>query len=356
MPRLFFVFILLVFLTGIPGCLHGSEKDSFAQTTTKTRAAQQKKPLEISMVGDILLAASVGRVMDNYGVEYPWAATAGQLRRSDLTLGNLENSVGTSGSPQKKTYTFQAKPKTLQGLVYAGFDVVTLANNHSLDFGQTALRETMTNLKKYKINYTGAGENWTEAARPLFLERQGYKIAVLGFTRVIPDPFWAAKDNRPGLAAAYDPFPVLEAIKETRPKADLIIVNIHWGKEDAPFPEEYQPKLAKAMVDAGADIIMGHHPHVLQGIEIYKGKIIAYSLGNFVFTNRTGKPMDSMILKTWFDPLGFTRLRLDPIVLHMARPQPANLADKERILNKLRKLSTPFGTKINKNGEILLKY
>jgi len=348
---------LLIILTGATGCLDRITREADPIIINREQSSPKTgKTLNITMVGDILLAAAVGKVMDIHGFDYPWSATAGQLRQADLAIGNLETSVGSRGTRQPKTYTFQAKPETLQGLVYAGLDIVTVANNHSLDFGLTGLRETLTNLNNYKIHHVGAGNNWAEATRPVILERQGYKIAVLGFTRVIPNPNWAAKEDRPGLATAYDPKPVLDAIMATRPQADLVVVNIHWGKEGAAFPEEYQQKLAKALVDSGADIVMGHHPHVLQGVEIYRGKLIAYSLGNFVFSNKTGAPMDSVMLKARYGPTGFTELSLEPLTLYMTRPQPAQGQERKRILRKLQTLSAPFGTEINDKGEINISY
>ncbi|MGE5473635.1 MAG: CapA family protein [Ignavibacteriales bacterium] len=251
-----------------------------------------KKGITISFVGDILLASRIGRKIDSEGANYPFEKVKDYLSSSDLAVGNLESSIAVTGTPvQGKEYTFRADPKVIGGLKYSGLDILSLANNHVLDFGKEALVETLGHIEDGGLSYIGAGEDIDEAFKPVIVEIKKKKIAVFGASRVIPAVSWYAGENAPGVAGVYNPDRLIEEIKTVKSNVDYIIVYMHWGTEKETVSNKIQRSLARKVIDNGADVVVGTHPHVLQGFEFYKGKIIAYSLGNFIFTNYNNPTM-----------------------------------------------------------------
>ena len=164
-----------------------------------------------------------------------------------------------------------------------GIDLVTLANNHALDFGTDALVDTLDTLDQAGILHVGAGRNLDEAKEPVIAELKGMKIGFIGASRVIPETSWNATSTKPGMLVTYDPALTVQEIEKLDEVCDYVVVYVHWGIERAEHPEEYQRTMGRQYIDAGADLVVGSHPHVLQGIEYYEGKPIVYSLGNFVF-------------------------------------------------------------------------
>lgn len=360
MKRMIILTCLLTLLT-TSGCqlLEGSNLFKKNQPSREINPNQQSAEtnndstnnLRMIMVGDILLASTVEKLMDANGVDYPWLKVQDLLQEADLAIGNLETSVAVSGQPLIKQYTFQARPDSLVGAQAAGMDVLTTANNHTLDFGPEALLETIENLKHYDLKTAGAGENEHAAFQPAQIQAKGRRIAVLAASRVIPTPDWRAEKQRPGLATTYDPSLLLEAITAAKQENDLVVVSVHWGKELALYPEDYQIDLAHQYIDAGADVVLGHHPHVLQGLEIYKGKVIAYSLGNFIFSSRSEITRDSALLMVEQDPDGGLTPTIIPAYITAGQPNPQDpTTDPNGILAKLRALSEPFNTIIDTQG------
>jgi poly-gamma-glutamate synthesis protein (capsule biosynthesis protein) len=259
----------------------------------------------------------VGFVAEKKGTEYLFDGVSSVFQSDDLTVGNLESCVATCGSAVDKEFTFRASPDVLPGLVSSGIDAVSLANNHSLDFGRDAFLETLRHLRENGIPYCGAGRNIDEAYKPALLEAKGRSVALIGASRVIPFPDWWAKENRPGLAQAYQPVRLLDEVEHARSDADIVVVFLHWGVELAIMPEKYERELAHDLIDSGADLVIGSHPHILQGFEYYKGKLIAYSLGNFVFTNRD---KNTVILQTVFVDGKFKSASIIPCRIRNYRP------------------------------------
>lgn len=205
---------------------------------------------------------------------------------------NQEFPFGTTGEAMEdKQYTFRVDPKYASVLPELGADIVTLANNHMLDFGRGPLAETLTALDGAGILHVGAGQNLEEAKALKTMEAVGRVIGFLGATRVIPEHSWTASRSNSGLFTTYDPTKLLGEIQAAKQQCDYVVVYVHWGIERNTEPEEYQKSLARQYIDAGADAVIGAHPHVLQGIEYYQGKPIFYSLGNFIFANRTYETM-----------------------------------------------------------------
>ena len=261
--------------------------------------------VRLVFVGDIMLDDGPGRVVA--AGRDPLAAFADQLRDADYTLGNLECPIATVGQPlDNKIFAFRADPRVLS-VLKGRFDALALANNHSGDYGKAAFLETMRHLDAAGIAHFGGGHNLATAHAPLWIERGGLRIAVLGYNEFKPRSFEAGPDW-PGVAWSEDS-QVLADIRAARAAgADLVIPFMHWGWEREPAPDERQRGLARRMIDAGADLVIGGHPHVTQGAEYYRGKLIVYSLGNFVFDGFDQPPEKlGWLLRLTLDRTGLLR-------------------------------------------------
>jgi len=302
----------------------------------------------ITFVGDIALASGVGKVAAAHGTESLFADVKQVLLHDDLTVANLECAVATRGTPAKKKYTFLAAPPLLRGLRDGGVDAVSLANNHSLDYGRDALMETLRHLQDAHLPAAGAGADLEAATRAVPVRAGRLKVALIAASRVLPADAWRAAVGRPGVAQAYDPERLLAGIRAARATADIVVVYLHWGKERALRPQPYQRSLARSCIDAGAHLVVGAHPHVLQGFEYHRGRLIAYSLGNFVFNNRT--PTTAMVQTTFRDG---AMIRATVIPCHIADYRPrviTNPGARRRVLRDLAARS--YGVRIGDDGEI----
>lgn len=242
-------------------------------------AQAQQAQVTLVFAGDIVLddvaGAMIARGQD------PFAAFAPLFKNADIRLGNLECVVATTGSAGDKNYTFRAHPRVLP-ILKRHFDAMALANNHSGDYGREAFAEMLDLLPPAGLQFFGGGRNLTEAHTPLIVERKGLRIALLGYNEFMPRSF-EADSGAPGVAWSEDE-QVVADIRAARSvhKADLVIPVMHWGWENEPVSNTRQRQLARRMVDAGADAVIGGHPHVTQDIEHHRGKPIVYSVGNFV--------------------------------------------------------------------------
>lgn len=235
----------------------------------------------IAFVGDVMLDDTPGRVVRS-GRD-PFAHVAHWLRDADVRVANLEAIVATTGQPVPgKPYTFRAHPRVLKPLA-RHVDAVGLANNHAGDYGPVALADTLRRLDAAGIRRFGAGHTLAEAHEPLIVERNGLRVALLAYNEFMPRSFEADVDQ-PGIAWSENE-QVTRDIARARAvhRADLVIPFMHWGWEREPHTTVRQQQLARRMIDAGADAVVGGHPHVTQGADTYKGKPIIWSLGNFVF-------------------------------------------------------------------------
>jgi len=236
---------------------------------------------DLTFVGDVMVAEEPGALITS-GAD-PLAAVAKYLGPKRLRIANLECVIATTGTPEIKPFTFRAEPRTLPAIAKY-FDGVSVANNHSGDFGKAAFAEQLDLLDAARLPYFGGGRDLAAAHRPWIVERDGLRIALLGYVEFKPRSFEAGA-VRPGVAWSGEDEQVLRDIRAAREQshADIVIPFMHWGWEDEGYPSERQRVFARQMLDAGADMIVGGHPHVTQGAEIYRGKPIVYSLGNFLF-------------------------------------------------------------------------
>jgi poly-gamma-glutamate synthesis protein (capsule biosynthesis protein) len=312
-----------------------------------------EKPLTVNFVGDILLDDEVDTSIKKFGIDFPFSRASALLRKADITFGNLETSVSNRGKPaSNKQFTFRSRPETLQSLVNAGFDGVSLANNHTLDYGIAALQDTISNLKKYKLGYTGAGNNQDDAFRPFIKNVHGKKVAIIGISRVLPEVSWYAGKNKAGIAQGYTMEPMMTYIKKAVKQSDHTIVYIHWSKERTDYPEAYARKYAKAFIDAGADAVIGSHSHSLHGIEWYKNKPIFYSLGNFVFASKAVKSQTSMIVNLTFAG-GKVLPKVIPMKIVKTQPRPMDITYNKTTYAKLNKIS--YNAAVKPNGDVVKK-
>lgn len=269
--RLVPAFIFLLFLAASPGS--GQEPVPPAREQT------------LLFVGDIMLSRGVGRRMvaeNDY--TYPFQLIREDLAAADLTFANLECPVSDQGKEKGHLYSFRADPKAIDGLLAAGIDVVSVANNHMYDWGPEALLDTVRRLREAGIRPVGAGANDLEAHYPQLVQIGDLRLAFLTYVEIQPQ-YAAAAPGKPGVAW-LEPERVLADIRFARPLADLVIVSPHWGVEYATKPTRAQIELAHKIIDAGADLLVGTHPHVVQPVEEYNGRWIAYSLGNFIFDQK----------------------------------------------------------------------
>jgi poly-gamma-glutamate synthesis protein (capsule biosynthesis protein) len=236
--------------------------------------------VKLIFVGDIMLDDGPGKAIA--AGRDPLAPFAALLAEADYRIGNLECPIATVGQPMdSKIYNFRADPRVLS-VLKGRFDALAVSNNHSGDYGQAAFLETLDFLKQTGITSFGGGRDLSEAHAPLWIEKNGLRIAVLGYNEFKPRSFEAGP-NWPGIAWSEDSHVVADIRAARAAGADLVIPFMHWGWENEPAPDERQRHLARLMIDVGADAVVGGHPHVTQGSEIYRGKPIIYSLGNFVF-------------------------------------------------------------------------
>lgn len=242
--------------------------------------ATRAEPVRLVFAGDIMLDDGPGRTIAAGGD--PLAAFAPLLTGADYAIGNLECPIATGGKAlDNKIYTFRAHPRVLE-VLKGRFDALAVSNNHAGDYGKAAFVETLERLEKSGIRSFGGGRNLAAAHAPLWIEKGGLRIAVLGYSEFKPRSFEAGPDW-PGVAWSEDSQVVADIRAARAAGADLVIPFMHWGWEREPGPGERQRELARTMIDAGADLVVGGHPHVTQGAEYYRGRPIVYSLGNFVF-------------------------------------------------------------------------
>ncbi len=313
----------------------------------------------ITAVGDIMLAGRWDSVMRKKGYDYPFNGVRNVLASSDINLANLESPIAVGGQEySEKQFRFRAKPPVAKAIRAAGFNLVTLANNHSMDYGGEALAETLEHLGDNGIAWIGAGENLSAARKMAVYTIKGKRIAFLGYSLTQPIEFFAGQ-NRPGTAPGYEKLVTADIIS-ARSQADYVIVSFHWGKEANSTVQAYQRTAAHNAIEAGADVIIGHHPHVLQGIERYKNGIIFYSLGNFAFASTsTVADVSAMIRLKLSDGHRYAEiLPLD--VLHRRvgfQPQLLTGEKGAAVIEKLNRLSQPFHTEItNTNGTYSLTF
>ncbi|HEY7487725.1 MAG TPA: CapA family protein [Streptosporangiaceae bacterium] len=277
----------------------GTQPSGTASSAPKTRvAAPAKQPITLAFGGDVAFEGFLrGRLANPRTALGPIAST---LRAADLSMVNLETAITTGGVPAPgKEFHFRAPATAFTALRAAGVDVVTMANNHGMDFMEPGLRDSLAAIKRTKFPVVGIGRNAAEAYRPYRVTVKGNRLAIIGATQVLDDNLiqaWTATNAKGGLASAKVVSRMVQTVRQARQSADAVIVYLHWGEELRTCPLPRQQTLAKQLIAAGADVVVGGHAHVPLGGGFTQGKYVDYGLGNFVFYSAHGATANSGVL------------------------------------------------------------
>jgi poly-gamma-glutamate capsule biosynthesis protein CapA/YwtB (metallophosphatase superfamily) len=291
--------------------------------------------VKVAAVGDIMLARGLGERIRTGEDAYPFSAVGHLFIDADLAIGNLETALGEGGQAEKKGYTFLAPPQAAAALGHAGFDVLSLANNHAMDFGPHTLLQAIELLEEQGVRTVGAGIDATHAYAPLQMDIANLNLAILAFVDVpvevrgFDTRLWSAQETKTGIAWA-DAERMRSALAIAQESADFTIVLLHSGYEYISAPSPPQQTAARLAIDAGADLVIGHHSHVLQGVEHYADGVIIYGLGNFAFED--GGVLESGLMNIWINPDGIRSLEFVPLLVGQdGRPIPADPTRAESI-------------------------
>ena len=294
----------------------------------------------IAFVGDFLPAGSADPIIARHGYERLFEGVRPIISDVDAVILNLETPLSVRGKAVAgKTYTFRGSPEAAEAMAREKVKAVWLANNHILDFGVDALYDTIEHLERAGIAHAGAGRNVGQAAAPAVLEFDGVKVSLLSFSNTFPDRYWARK-NRPGTFFGA-PGPVGRAVDRTiQTNGSPVVASFHWGAELMTHPKEYQVNLAHLAIENGASLVVGHHPHVAQPIEVYRGVPILYSLGNFSFGSYSRRSNVGLMAVAVFEPSGaWIQLEVYPLLVdnyevHFS-PRPITGLEGQRIFDPL---------------------
>lgn len=283
-------------------------------------AAAAEPVVTLSAVGDIRLDGPIAAVaMD--GASSPTKSVK-TLLDAQIVFGNLEEPLTKRGTKTTKTWNYRSDPKLLEIVKTAGFNLLNIANNHVWDYGRQGFLDTIKALTDGGWSFIGGGKDRASAEKVHLVEFEGLTVGFLGMTSTHPEQGWA-KANKPGVF--YSDFGRLnDVVRKARNECDVLVVSFHGGTELAEYPNDIQKAVAHAVIDAGADLFLGHHPHVIQPVEVYKDKPVLYSLGNFLFVSPTPTTRPSVIVRATLAKDGVRRLEFIPIDTNWGRPKPAS--------------------------------
>ncbi len=322
---------------------------SATTTTQSTTTTTVRRVLTVAASGDVLGDRGVGLFIDKKGAEPLLANVRSIFEQSSIAFLNLEGPISDKGSRATwKEYTFEARTELADALALGGIDVVSLANNHAMDYGSKALLDTFPRLSAVGVHWAGAGADAAAASAPALLITPAGMVAVLAFTDIIPGGF-AAGSSSPGVnTTTPDRKAMIAAVKKAAKKAKFVICSFHWGEEYKGRPNSTQRELAHAVIDAGADLVLGHHPHVLQGFEVYKDRLIAYSLGDFVWDHYSQETGETVIVQVEIPGKGGPSFVLTPIYLDDVTgvPSPVTGDHAASILKRVAGYSADLGVQL----------
>ncbi len=316
-----------------------------------------EKHLRIAFAGDTMLGRLVNETINQKGYAYPWGNTLPLLQKADLRIINLETTFTKSETKVPKIFNYKADPKNVQSLVEANINLVSLANNHSKDFGDEGLLETIKTLDEANILHVGAGQNLEQAQKPVILEKEGITIGIIGATD--NEAGWQATETTPGINyfSVDNLEDLLNQIKQLKDQVDMVIISLHWGPNMRQRPTQAYIDAAHQMVDAGADIIHGHSAHIFQGIETYKNKLIMYDTGDFVDDYHVDPALRNDQGLLFFVAINKERVKqveLTPLFISNMQVNVAQGGEKKEIAEKIKRLSAELGTAISDDGTIAI--
>lgn len=297
-------------------------------------------------VGDIMLGRGVSRhSRRDGGLDYPFRKIGSFFRSYDLAFGNLESPLTAGGIRQQKGFTFRAPPQLAVRLKEVGFSVLSLANNHAWDFGPQGLADTIEALDRAGIGHSGISSP-DGSCRLLITDAAGLKIGWLAYCDPKTDNFISRRGPGSPDFALLDQERLESDIKSALRRTDLLIVSLHWGREYSRKVRDSDRRLARQAIEQGACLVLGHHPHILQGIEVWQGGLIAYSLGNFIFDQTTQERNETVLLDFTLHECGVVEARIYPVQIQNSQPRLADRDSGRAILERLADLSADLGTGI----------
>lgn len=284
---------------------------------------------------------------------YPFKRIAPVLESADITFANLETPLSNRA---RHTGAFRTPTSFAEAIREAGIDVVSVANNHALDAEEQGLLDTIENLWRTGVGSVGGGRNLEDARRPFIVERNGIKVAFLGYTQFVNEGRAKAfaLPNRSGVVA-LDPFIIKEDIRRVRNQVDYVVLSFHWSIENTQETHPDSRKFAREMLDAGADIILGHHPHMPQGIEVYKGKVVFYSMGNLVFGHSHDYWVDNFLGRLTLTRKGISQVEILPVSGRgeaLSQPYLLEGAEARAFLEDIQARSAKLDTKMEIKGNV----
>ncbi len=348
---------MVICVTMAAGCSNGDSPSTQTQAQEtgfgRSLGKLANKANELVLVaagGDVNFGDGVTPYLTSNGVDYPWANVSDMFSSANIGFVNLECCISTGGTPVPgKAYCFRGPTDAVGGMARAGIDVVSLANNHSKDYGTGALLDTFTYLEESGVRWCGAGKDAGEAYRCTVLTVHGKTVGFLAFNSIVPSGWPATADN-PGCATTWDEERIADSIKIAKAEYDYVVSSFHWGIELDTSPTGGQRNLAHLAVDSGADLVLGHHPHVVQGFELYKNGLIAYSLGNFIFSPPREISAKTVLLIATIGPEGLIQAKIIPLVIRNCRPVLMEGSQAQSWLDTLAGYSLKLGTGISIRG------
>jgi poly-gamma-glutamate capsule biosynthesis protein CapA/YwtB (metallophosphatase superfamily) len=338
-----------------PGARSGPDQTATyagSDTADGSAASGGSPPVRVVSGGDVMTDRVVTSYIDSHGVDAVLDDLAPQFKKGDAAWVNVESPLSDLGRPTPgKDYTFEGPPSMAPALARAGLNVVTMGNNHSVDYGQAALADTIKRLEKAGVQVVGAGLNdadaWTAA---VVRTSSGATIGFLAWSDVLW-PGYRATD-KPGVAEGRTEVARMkESISALAKEVDYVVVGFHWGIEYEHFPYSLQTNEAHAAIDAGADLVIGHHPHVLQGFEAYKGRLISYSLGDLVFDHQSIETGQTVLVDAVLTPDGVTATLTPVYVSSSGIPAVQRGAAGKTILTLVKQYSDALDTTVVIKGD-----
>lgn len=329
----------------------GSEAEGATPAPASPSAGAQrpqepvKEPILLAFGGDVHFEGILRPRLSNPATAL--GPIAKRLSAADLAMVNLETAITTGGTPApNKQFTFRAPATAFKALKAAGVDVASMANNHGMDYMEGGLRDSLAAIKRTRFPTVGIGKNADEAYKPYRVTIKGNKLAIVGATQVLDDHLieaWTATDTKGGLASAKDVPRMVQAVKEARKGADVVIVHLHWGAELEPCPLPRQKELAQKLIEAGADILVGGHQHILAGGGYQDGAYVHYGMGNFVFYSARGKTAESGVLYLKVEDGKVTKDKWAPARITNGIPIPLKGAEAQAAVKRWNALRSCTG-------------